>query len=158
MKLLPVHNESFVLHEKGDEFLGRLRDVTRIVKKQTNAYEPQGHKLFNGLVLEESFSISLMIRQPNNFLPLIQGDLVTSDNSCLLSVKYRLFPSTRRFIVFWSILTVLLTLFFALPYQAYLYAAISFSLGLVNYILTLENFKIQVRKSSRVFHKIVQTT
>lgn len=155
MKLLPVHNESIVLHERGEAFLIRLGEATRMVEKQTDTYEPQGNKLFNGIVWENGFNISIMIRRPNNFLPLIQGEVVATDDACLLSLKYRLFPSTARFVIFWSILTVLLSLFFAIPYHAFLYAAISFSLGSVNYLLTLENFKIQVRKSRRIFHKIL---
>jgi len=111
--------------------------------------------LFNGLWNEEGFSISLKLRIANNFIPIIQGKYLDSDEGILIHMTYEMFPATKKLLMFWTIITLLITLFFVVVYQAWLYGAISFGFCIVNYILSKENFKNQVRKSKRMIEKML---
>ncbi len=111
--------------------------------------------LFNGIWSEDGFSVSLKLKISNNFVPIINGSFVTSDNEVLLQLTYDLFPATKRLLLFWTVLTLLITLFFVVLYQAWLYGAISFGFCIVNYVMSRENFKIQVRKSKRMLEKML---
>ena len=110
--------------------------------------------LFNGSWNKDAFSISLKLKAPNNFIPIINGNFITSEEGILIRLTYELFPATKRLLMIWTILTLLITAFFIGLYQAWLYGAISFAFCLVNYILSRENFKIQVRKSKRMMNKM----
>ena len=78
-----------------------------------------------------------------------------SEAGTLIKLGYQLFPATKRLLMFWTILTLLITLFFIGIYQAWLYGAISFGFCLVNYILSVENFKAQLKKSKRMLDKML---
>ena len=114
--------------------------------------------LFNGTWNRERFSISLILKISNNFIPIITGNIVNSDEGILVKLTYELFPATKRILMFWTILTLLITLFFVGVHQQWLYGAISFGFCIVNYVLSRENFKIQVRKSERMIEKLFSYT
>lgn len=111
--------------------------------------------LFNGLWSSSGFSLSLKLKISNNFIPIINGTYLSSDEGILFNLTYDLFPATKKLLMFWTILTLLITLFFIGIYQAWLYGAISFGFCIVNYILSRENFKIQVKKSKRMLTKML---
>ena len=125
------------------------------IKPIKHAGEDPGDYLFNGIWSEEAFSISLKLKIANNFVPLINGAIVSSDESVLIRLKYEFFPATKKLLLFWTVLTLLITAFFIGFHQAWLYGAISFGFCLVNYILSRENFKIQLRKSKRMLEKLL---
>ncbi len=148
----PVKSETFASPLSSSE-------VEQRMVNDINHQDESRKNWFKGEISDGCFNISLILKRPNNFTPLISGLIEKdADGKSLIIVKYELFPSTKRFLLFWTILTLLLTLFFAIPYQAYLYGAITFSAGLVNYIITKENFKIQIRKSRRALLKVVGAT
>lgn len=111
--------------------------------------------LFNGVWNKDGFSISLKLKISNNFIPIIKGAFLTSDEGVLIRLTYELFPATKKLLMFWTILTLLISAFFIGLYQAWLYGAISFGFCFVNYLLSKENFKIQVRKSKRTLEKVL---
>ena len=148
----PVKSETFASPHSSSEVEQRMVD-------DINHQDETKKKWFKGEITDRCFNISLILKRPNNFTPIISGMIENESNGkSLVIVKYELFPSTKRFLFFWTILTLLLTLFFAIPYQAFLYGAITLSAGLVNYIITRENFNIQVRKSRRALLKVVGAT
>ena len=111
--------------------------------------------LFNGLWNHEGFSISLKLKISNNFIPIIQGKYLESSEGILISMTYEMFPATKKLLTFWTVITLLITVFFIALYQAWIYGAISFGFCLVNYVLSRENFKNQVRKSKRMLEKML---
>ncbi len=139
------------------QLLNNLGKFIRPLDKHAEEDSKPGH-LFNGVWNRESFSISLVLQISNNFIPLINGKMVSSDEGILVRLVYSMFPGTRKLLLFWTILTFLLTIFFIGIYQAWLYGAISFGFCIVNYILVRENFKIQVRKSQRMIEKLFSYT
>ena len=113
--------------------------------------------LFNGVWNDEGFSISLILKIANNFIPIIQGKHLESTEGTLIHLSYEMFPATKRLLLFWTILTLLITAFFVGLHQAWLYGAISFGFCLVNYILSRANFRNQVRKSRRMVENMLSS-
>jgi hypothetical protein len=104
---------------------------------------------------EDSFSISLVIDKGDSFLPLIKGKFETTPKGCILFLKYSLFPSSVFFLAFWTIVTLLLTLFFGLVAKNLWYALISFFLGFGNYFFAWVYFKRKIKVSQAIFHELL---
>ncbi len=110
---------------------------------------------FNGSIGNESFTISQHLKIPSKFTPVINGNYVKSGDEILLNLTYGLKADTKKRLLFWTVLTILITLYFSLLHFALLYGAISFGICLVNYILSVESFKAQVKKSKRMLNKML---
>lgn len=111
--------------------------------------------LFNGSWNEEEFSLSLILKISNNFIPIINGNFISSEEGILIGLTFDLFPATKKMLLLWTILTLFIAIFFIGIYQAWIYGAISFGFCLVNYVLCRENFNIQVRKSKKLLNKML---
>lgn len=154
MKFFPSQQETRLVQFDKDTLHSRFEKHILPVKSNLEKEETAEY-LFNGLWNDEEFSISLKLKISNNFIPIIHGKYLDSEDGMLIQLTYGLFPATKKLLMFWTILTLLITLFFIGLYQAWLYGAISFGFCLVNYILSVENFKIQVRKSKRMLDKML---
>jgi hypothetical protein len=137
-----------------------LKNLERFIKpvKPAEAVNLRRDYLFNGSWNQEKFTISLILKVSNNFIPIIAGDMLFSEEGTLVKLTYELFPATKKLLMLWTIITLLITLFFIGIYQAWIYGAISFGFCVVNYVLSRENFKIQTRKSRRMIEKIFSYT
>lgn len=156
MRLLPYQQETFVLPYAAEEVLNRLRALTRPVDGEFEySYAEENRFLFNGIVSRQGFRISRKISKPENFLPLLSGRLEATSVGCLLFVSYRLFFATTLFLVFWSVVCLLLCLFFLIYHEAWLYAAIAFGVGCVQYVIAVKNFGLQVQRSRQALEKVL---
>jgi hypothetical protein len=154
MHLLPYRHETIILPYPSEEAIARLRPLTRPVDKGY-AYRTEDERrfLFNGILKKSSFRISRRILKPENFLPLVVGQLENTSVGSLLFVRYRLFFSTAMYLVFWSAVCLLLSLFFLIYHEAWLYASVAFGIGCVQYIIAVKNFSLQVRRSRQDLEK-----
>jgi len=150
----PSQSETRLVSLNKEQLYQNLEKHIKPIKDAAFAEESEDY-LFNGIWNEAGFSISLKLKISNNFVPVIDGSIISSDEGLLIRLNYDFFPSTKKLLLFWTILTLAITLFFVVLYQAWLYGAISFGFCLVNYILSRENFKIQVRKSKRMVEKML---
>lgn len=154
MHLLPFYQETIVLPYEASETIWRLQKAIRPLEKGVEYSEENEHKfLFNGWLKKGNFRISRRIEHPENFLPLMSGRIEGTSVGSILFVRYRLFSSVMIFLIFWSIISLLLSLFFLLAHQETLYAAIAVGLGIINYIIATKNFFLQVRSSQRALDK-----
>lgn len=142
------------------DFHNRISNASKIDSnegQETNAAIDNGKKKFwfHGEIEEDAFRLALILKRPNNFIPVIHGIVSSEPGQCNLVLKYELFPATKRLLLFWSLISIAATLFFAIPYHEYFYAAISLSFGIVNYVIAFENFKMQCKKSRRALERIL---
>lgn len=153
LSFYPADEEVRLIPTGKEQLLQALdRHVEPIDRKRQK--ESDKSYLFTGAWNEQGFSISLKLKISNNFIPIISGEILDSEEGILIKSRFNLFPATKKLLLFWTVLTILITLFFVGIYQAWLYGAISLGFCLVNFILTRENFKIQVRKSKRMLDKM----
>jgi hypothetical protein len=157
ISFFPLKQETRLVTIPEGQLFKNLEKFIKPVKPDETA-DLRGEYLFNGIWNKENFSISLILKISNNFVPIISGNVLSSDEGTLVKLKYEMFPATKKLLMFWTIITLLITLFFIGIYQAWLYGAISFGFCVVNYILSREHFKIQTRKSRRMIEKLFSYT
>jgi len=145
---LPAENETLVLPYPGEEAFQRIRRATRPLEPYLPLSVQEETFRFNGVVEEDEFRISRKITRPNSFLPVITGKVAPTSKGCIVFLSYRLFSSTLLFIGFWSLLTLLIALYFFLYEKLYSYGALALALGIANYTIALLNFRKQVKISS----------
>lgn len=150
----PYYEETKLVALSQEQLIDHLNKFIKPLKGDLSERESKDF-IFNGIWNEDEFSISLILKISNNFIPIIKGDFLSSDEGTLIRLSYELFPATKKLLLFWTIVTLLITLFFIGLYQAWIYGAISFGFCLVNYILCIENFKIQFRKSKKMLNKLL---
>lgn len=157
LSLFPYKEETRLATIPEKQFYSNLEKYIKPVDQKKQVLDKNDY-LFNGTWDKDSFSMSLILSISNNFVPIITGRIVTSEEGILIKLKYELFPATRKLLLFWTIISLLITVFFIGIYQAWLYGSISFGFCIVNYVLSRENFKIQVRKSKRMVEKLFSYT
>ncbi len=156
MRLLPLYQETFVLPYDEQETSWRLKRVIRPLEKDVEyTEETEESFLFNGWIKNNRFRISRKIRHPENFLPIMIGQIEGTSVGSILFIRYRLFFSAAMFLIFWTIICLLMSLFFLIIHQEYMYAAIAFGLGISNYIIATKNFHIQIRSSRKVLNEVL---
>lgn len=150
----PFDKETKLVAFSEEQLMERLKQYIKPLKEEIQERESKSF-LFNGIWNEDGFSISLKLKITNNFIPIINGSFLSSEEGTLIRLTYDLFPATKKLLLLWTIITLLITLFFIGLYQAWIYGAISFGFCIVNYILCAENFKIQVKKSKKMLDKML---
>ncbi len=157
MYLFPTEREILVLPYTKEEIFKKLWKVSKPVKSADLIPDvPEQNFLFNGWVKENHFRLSRKILRPDNFLPIIDGRIEGTSKGSIIFLKYRMFFATITFLVFWSVVTLLIAFYFYLFEKIYLYAALSLLIGVMNYVIALLNFKKQVRISSRILQEAIR--
>ena len=150
MRLLPLYQETLVLPFSAQETAWRLKQLTRPLEKGVEYPEElEISFLFNGWVKKNRFRLSRRVQHPENFLPLMAGRIEGTSVGSILFIRYRLFFSAALFLIFWTVISLLLSLFFLFFHQQYLYATIALGLGMGNYLIATKNFHLQIRNSRK---------
>lgn len=132
----------------------KVKEVNRQSLSMEDEHEQQ-HYLFNGKVYAERFTISRKIDRPDNFIPLIKGEWIGSDKGSLMRITYQLFGSTLMFLGFWTIVCILSSLLMAFFYQEYMLAVSVLLIGLLNYWVSISNFKKRVKECRKVLQEVL---
>ncbi len=155
MNLLPAHSETLVSILSKEEVLGHLIRVTREVNflDARTQGDPKIH--FNGLIGQEGFRISRVVKRGDSFLPLITGQVESTARGSIIFLNYRLFPATVFFLVFWTVVLLAFTGFYFFGQQNISYGCICLGLAILNYVLCVIFFQRQVKASRSVFHELI---
>ncbi|QDH81509.1 hypothetical protein FKX85_06400 [Echinicola soli] len=156
MKYLPHHSEILVSSMSCEEVLSRLDHVTRDVDYLSDPLSDHAREhLFNGKISDTSFRLSMVVRRADSFLPLIKGNIESTRAGCIIFLDYRLFPGSSFFMVFWSVVTLIMGMFFLFGEEQPIFAVISFAVGLGNMLFAWSHFKRKVKQSQDIFHKML---
>ncbi|ELR69959.1 fumarate hydratase [Fulvivirga imtechensis AK7] len=157
MTIIPHKRETLILPFSANEVISRLSRATQPASL-TAPKISDSHIRFIGQISRNSFKISRKINYPQNYLPIITGDIEESSRGCIIFVKYKLFFSSLMFFMFWTIMTALIGAFFLIYPREYLYAALSFVSGAINYIVTVLNFHKQVKITREALDEVLKIT
>lgn len=157
MPFFPHQSEILVSPQTKTEVMRNLGKVTKSMNFLAYDALKQNTHLFNGTIKENSFSISLVIDRADSFLPLIKGKIEDTPMGSILFLSYSLFPSSAFFLGFWTVVSLLLCLFFGLNSEKYVYSALSFGFALFNYGFAWAHFRRKIKLSQAVFHEILET-
>ena len=156
MKLLPYHTETLVSVLSKKEVLGHLMRVTREVNflDSRTQYLPESIK-FNGIIGQEGFRISKVVRRGETFLPLVQGEVEATPLGSIIFLRFQLFPATIFFLAFWSLVLLGFSIFYFFGVKNINYGLLCLGLGLANYLMGMFFFHRQVRLTRKVFHELI---
>lgn len=155
MQLFPNFSETLVSSLSKEEILHRLEKVTKNVNYLDIETQKEDNYKFNGVIQENGFSISLIIKKADSFLPLIKGRIESTKTGIILFLDYTLFPGSVFFLAFWSVICLALSgLFSSLIPKPELATAI-FLIGAFNYWFAWAHFKRKVRFSQNLFYELL---
>ncbi|WP_035468037.1 hypothetical protein [Algoriphagus mannitolivorans] len=156
MNLLPYHTETLVSVLSKKEVLGHLMRVTREVNFLDSRTQvlPDSIK-FNGMIGQEGFRISRVVKKGETFLPLIRGEVEETPRGSIIFLKFQLFPTTVFFLAFWSIVLLAFSGFYFFGIKNPIYGLLCLCLGIVNYLLGMFFFHRQIKMTRKVFHDLI---
>jgi hypothetical protein len=143
ISLLPAYHETIVLPLAAEVVFERLASRT------SNQLPLTSEILFSGWVQADRFRISLRQRRPGNYAPIISGQIETTSSGCILFVDYKLMPSMRVFIVFWTMLLILGSLIAGLQFKNIAYTLTGFAFISFIYWVAWSNFKLQIKPAHK---------
>ena len=142
MPVLPYHSEMLVLSLSEKEVRERLyRVVFPLSDSQPMAADKEENDFaFNGQVRKGRFSISRRIRYSNSFLPLVNGRVEDTGNGSIVRLSYSLFPTTKAFLWFWLLVSVMITAVFVYK-KEYVYSILGMATGIFCFIVARVSFR-----------------
>lgn len=154
MNWLPFGNETLVSALSRTAFLHRLTEVT---KGDQMEGLPEIRPLFNGRVDPEGFCISQAIDKGDSFLPLLVGRVEETPIGCIVFVRYKLFPTTRFFLWFWTSMLLSFSLYFFLVAQQTLQGVFCLILLGLNYTLAVFFFHWRLAPCKKLFKEVLSS-
>lgn len=158
MLIWPYQTRTLVLSSPAHTAMKKLRETVNTVEKAK--YNPKlvsfirDEYNFNGWVEDNKFRISKRISHPDNFLPIIEGHIEATSSGSIVFLSFKMFFSALLMLMFWTIISLLLAIFFLFIYHEPIYASIALAVGLIQYTVALLNFNRQVAKSWRTLKEV----
>jgi hypothetical protein len=122
-----------------------MHQFSSLVKTKDDSGEQRYQ--FQGSWTIDRFSIVQILKIPNRYSPIIDGEIGVSESDLLIKIRFSLSKTTKQRLLIYTLVSLALTAFFVLGYSAWLYGSIAFCFAFVNYLLAREHFAAQVRKS-----------
>lgn len=102
INLTPQKTKTLVVPLTAHEVLFRLDEATNPPNALPNKFTP-----LMGRIGEDRFQVALRARRPNGFVPIATGKIEKTSNGCLIFLTYTLMPSTRFYLLFCSLIILL---------------------------------------------------
>ena len=148
--ILPLRRETIVLDMDSEDALARVQYATG--KRQGKLDRPV---TFVGKVTDTGFNISRYLSRPENFMPQIQGTIESTNQGSILFLKYTLQFSSRMFVIFWTITTLMFALFLWYIHTRWHLGAISLAVLVLNIVFTHISFQRQYRISREALLRVL---
>lgn len=140
---LPYHQETQVFAVSAEEVMGRIRTGVSGTHSRDPLDEPYG-----GWIRDNRFRITLRGSRPTPYVPVIMGTVEPTRTGALLFLRFHLLPTTRLFLVFWTLLILLGSVVVSFQYQRAYYALIGVAILAFLHAVVWGNFHLQ-RKIAR---------
>ncbi|WP_200975441.1 hypothetical protein [Echinicola sp. 20G] len=156
VKYLPHHTEVLVSSMTCEEVITRLYHVTQEVDYLSHpSSQSDNEQLFNGKVEETTFRLSKVVTRADSFLPLIKGNIEPTRTGCIIFLDYSLFPGSAFFMIFWSVITLAMGIFFFFAAGQPVFGLVSLAVGVGNVLFAWSHFKRKVKQSQHIFHEML---
>lgn len=155
ISVLPQSSETLVVAMDGTEVRNRLLKATAPKAATRSEIIRNPATVFTGYVMEDRFRLSLKITRPNSFLPLIVGTIDPTSTGCLLFLNYKLFPSTRMYLTFWVLFSVLFGIFLTYHYKNIFTGLLFVFITAAILFISWANFKIQLKFTRQALQKVL---
>lgn len=152
---LPRHEETLILGLQPTEIMQTLRQSTKPADERRHKNDHERYA-FHGTLSEHGFDLAPTLAYPSNYVPRIRGRIEGTSLGCIITLKYRLFPSTKLFLVLVSAMLFTLVLLFTLAFPNVLYALSALLAGLGNYWITLTSFHKQTSEAHKRLLRLLE--
>lgn len=150
MMLWPHYRETYVLPFAADQAQKLLIDKV----KGGISNRPLEEIPFRGYIGENEFAITPVVRTTPAFTPYICGTIEATSKGCIILIEYRLRIEAKIFLLLWMVVGAGLALFLLIWYQAHLQALLAAAFGAVNYLIALNVFRLNLKRSRREINRI----
>lgn len=155
MNFFPYKNEQIELPYSAVRAEALLYEkLADVLEKDEEIVRENKEELFTGMVKNGEFSISLVIKHPQSFIPMLTGRIDSTANGCVVHCTYHLFWSTKLFLSFWVGLTLAIALFFTIFKVNYFYAMVAAALCLGNYFIASSNFHLHYKRTHQTLLRV----
>lgn len=146
--------ETHLFSKKSKGILSRLKPITA-PPKRSNRHKKE--IIYNGHINSESFEIFRNIVSPQFIVPIISGRVIDGENETLLNLHFKLFEGAILFVILWTSILSLATLYTYFVMNNVLYAGICILLALGNYLIVKGNFDMHSKKNSEELVEILRS-
>lgn len=119
-----LNQRTYILPFDKSRLLVHLKHLTKPYGEKPQRKKDYERYRFTGQLKENTFRLSRVVIEPNNFLSIADGTIAATSKGCLIQIKYKTFKFTRILIWFWTILGICMTLFFSFHKINVLYAVL----------------------------------
>lgn len=151
--ILPHFQETVISTQPSEFVISKIDAATSTKLLLQNQNDPT--YFFIGWVREGRFRISLKINRPNNYLPLVIGNIEPTSNGCIVFLSYRLFPTTKMFLVFWDLFVLIVSIIAVYQYQTFLYGVLGVLLVVFIQWVAWSNFNLQLKRTRELLINIL---
>lgn len=150
MRLFPIHQETVTLACSAQRAEALLYHKVAMIDDDGLGIERIDKvPIFNGVVKNGWFSISLKVKRGNAFLPRVNGKITPNPTGCEIACTYELFGSTRLLLGFWTFMTLAMAIIFTFIAPQPTHAIFSLGICVGNYAIALANFRLQCKRTKR---------
>jgi hypothetical protein len=112
---------------------------------------------FNGLLADYRFKLTRMIREPNNFIAILKGEVMPcGDLGCIIQVRYAMFAVTRFLLFFFSMLGLFMASVLLFWKASVGYAVLTFFITIVHYVVCIANYRRQKKLAFENLEQIIE--
>ena len=137
ISLTPQKTNTLVVPLTSDEVLIRLDEATNPPTTNPNKFTP-----LMGRIDEDRFQLALRARRPNGFVPIATGKIEKTSNGCLIFLTYTLMPSTRFYLLFCSLVILLVGALTAFYSKDILLCVLALASVVLIHLIAWANFKL----------------
>ena len=146
--------ETHLFHEKSGEIIKKLKPV---VAKPKRSIRHKKEIIYNGHLSGENFEIFPNIISPQFIVPIINGRLIEGEDETLLNLHFTLFSGAKLFVILWSIILGLASIYCFIVMKNPIYSCVCILLALTNYLIVKGNFDMHSKKSSKQLIDILKS-
>ncbi len=117
-----LNQRTYILPFDKSRLLAHLKNLTKPYGEKPQRKKDYERYRFTGQLHKNTFRLSRIVIEPNNFLSIAEGTIEATSKGCFIQIKYKTFKFTRILIWFWTILGICMTLFFSFYKVNALYA------------------------------------
>lgn len=151
--ILPHFQETVISNQSSEYITTKISAATSSKLLLQPRHDPT--HLFTGWVRDGRFRISLKINRPNNYLPLVIGKVEPTSNGSIIFLSYRLFPTTKLFLIFWDLFILIVFIAVGYQYQSVLYGVVGVVLVAFIHWIAWSNFNLQLKETRELLINIL---
>lgn len=109
----------------------------------------------SGWINDDRFELTIRMRRHNFFMPLVTGRIDPTSKGSLLFLTYTLFPATRFFLLFWTVVLPLIGVIVSYQSKNYWYLGGFIFAVIFIYLVAWSNFRLHLKTTRQMLHHIL---